>query len=99
MGIFIITRPLSDDKIRLITINRSACYSALQLIILLSQFDKSWLVAKGGDDFMNQIFRSQPEAGGIDAGVHTHKFADQYIFIDEQLDLVFFIVHQSQKTQ
>lgn len=44
----------------------------------------------------DQIRRPHPEAGGIDAGVASEIFAVQHLLIDQQLHLMFLIVHQSQ---
>lgn len=52
----------------------------------------------GRDHLIDQIFGLQTQAGGVDAGVHTHKFTLQYILVDEQLYPVFLIIHQSQDT-
>lgn len=50
----------------------------------------------GGKHLFDQIHRPHPEAGGIDAGVASEIFAVQHLFIDQQLHLMFLIVHQSQ---
>lgn len=50
----------------------------------------------GGKHLFDQIRRPHPEAGGIDAGMASEIFTVQHLLIDQQLHLMFLIVHQSQ---
>lgn len=52
----------------------------------------------GGKHLFDQIRRPHAEAGGIDAGVASEIFAVQHLFIDQQLHLMFLIVHQTEYT-
>ena len=50
----------------------------------------------GGKHLFDQIRRPHAEAGGIDAGMASEIFTVQHLLIDQQLHLMFLIVHQSQ---
>ena len=52
----------------------------------------------GGKHLFDQIRRPHAEAGGIDAGMASEIFAVQHLFIDQQLHLMFLIVHQTEYT-
>jgi len=53
----------------------------------------------GGDDLIYQVFRAQPQAGGVDTGVAADVFALENILIDQKLHMVFLVVHQAQNAQ
>ena len=52
----------------------------------------------GRKHLFDQICRPHAKAGGIDTGVAPEIFAVQHLLIDQQLHLMFLIVHQTEHT-
>ena len=56
-------------------------------------------MAHGGDDFFHQICGLEPQGRGVDAGMTADILTLQHILVDEQLDMVVMVVHQTHDTQ
>ena len=55
-------------------------------------------MSHGRKNLFHQIFGTEAQARSIDAGMAADQFSFQYIFIDQKLYPVFFVIHQSQHT-
>ena len=64
----------------------------------LFQSDQPGHMIHRRQDPVHQIVGTKPQAGGVDAGVAAEVFTLQHILVDEQLHLIFRIVHQPQHT-